>query len=296
MDPVKLLIVDDDPEMSDFIKLRLSVDAPHFEIAMVASGLECLEYVKGNGVDCILSDYQMPGMDGMELLTELRGRGNDVPFIFVTGQGNEEVAREAFKRGAFDYFTKDIGFAHFTRIINSVGQAANMRLAARQREQAEETVRENERLLSSVFSSIEDGLCVIDTDYNIVRANHTLERWHSHRMPLAGKKCYDVYRNASTPCENCPHMRALTSGGQATAVVARHGAHGELTGWVEIHSFPWIDERSGELRGVIEHVRDVTDKRRADSAIKKGWVRASSPCGCTGPPKASSSSLARWLT
>src|SRR5512135_2404105 len=267
MDSLKLLIVDDDTEMSDFIKLRLSTDAPHFEIASVSSGKECLEYVRENEVDCILSDYQMPGMDGMELLVELREQGNDVPLIFITGQGSEEVAREAFKNGAFDYFTKDIGFAHFARIINSVGQAANMRLAARQRQEAEEAVRDSERLLSSVFSSIEDGLCVIDTDFNIVRVNSTLERWHSHRMPLAGKKCYDVYRNTDAPCEKCPHMRAIKDGAQATAVVSRHGAHGELTGWVEIHSFPWIDERSGELRGVIEHIRDVTDKRRADSAI-----------------------------
>jgi len=144
MSPINILIVDDDEEIRLFMKIRLKRDAQHFSIATVEGGRECLEYMKIAPVDCILSDYQMPGMDGMRLLLKLREEGFDVPFIFVTGQGNEELAREAFINGAQDYFTKDIGFAHFTRIVNSVEQAVRHKEAERERIKSEEALKESE--------------------------------------------------------------------------------------------------------------------------------------------------------
>ena len=128
MEPLSIVIVDDEPDIANLMRLMLLKEAPQLNIHLAESGQECLEYIKENPVDCILSDYLMPYMDGMELLIALREQGSDIPFIFVTGQGNEEVARNAFKNGANDYFTKDLGgFAHFARILNSIGQAARQR-------------------------------------------------------------------------------------------------------------------------------------------------------------------------
>jgi PAS domain S-box-containing protein len=141
---LSLLIVDDDPEISSFIAHRIRIESPHYSIAVVGSGKDCLEYLKSNHIDCILSDYQMPGMDGMELLNSLRSQGNSVPFIFITAQGSEEVARDAFKGGANDYFTKEIGFAHFSRILNSVEQSVKKNMAERSKSYAEEALRLSE--------------------------------------------------------------------------------------------------------------------------------------------------------
>ena len=118
MEKIRVVIVDDQAEVATFMKMKLQKEAPGFEIKTFDTGGECLEHLRNSYADCILSDYQMPLMDGMQLLSLVRGVGLDIPFIFITGQGNEGLAREAFKNGASDYFTKDIGFAHFTRIIN----------------------------------------------------------------------------------------------------------------------------------------------------------------------------------
>lgn len=149
MDFIKVLVVDDEPIISEFIKARLSVEAPHFSITTVESGADCIEYVSWHAVDCILSDFQMPMMNGMELLIRLKELGYHIPFIFITAQGSEEVAREAFKQGASDYFTKDIGFAHFPRIINSVEQAVAQRKAKEAREKAERNVLDYARKLEA---------------------------------------------------------------------------------------------------------------------------------------------------
>ena len=137
-----VIIVDDDQEISSMMRMRLQKDAPHLSITTVSDGPECIEHVKTHKVDCILSDYQMPVMDGIGLLSELRRLGHDTPVIFITGQGSEEVAREAFKSGAYDYFTKDIGFAHFPKIVNSVEQAVKRHRAERSRAKAETALAE----------------------------------------------------------------------------------------------------------------------------------------------------------
>ena len=169
MDKIHLLIVDDDQEVSEFMKLRIGTDAKHFIIDCVYTADDCLDYLEKNEVDCVLCDYQMPSMDGMEILIHVRDKGSDLPFIFVTGQGCEEVAREAFKNGAFDYFTKEIGFAHFARIINSVEQAVQKKRAERARAHAEEAINKQ---LAAMEASM-DGMALLDAGGNYVYLNRS---------------------------------------------------------------------------------------------------------------------------
>ncbi|MGC2424215.1 MAG: PAS domain S-box protein [Nitrospirota bacterium] len=165
MGPLSILIVDDEPDIANLMRLMLLKEAPQLNIHLAESGQECLEYIKENPVDCILSDYQMPYMDGMELLITLREQGSDVPFIFVTGQGNEEIARNAFKNGANDYFTKDLGgFAHFARILNSVGQAARQR-------KTEAAKKEELIFRQAIESSVLSGIVGVDTEGRINYVN-----------------------------------------------------------------------------------------------------------------------------
>ncbi len=154
MEPLSILLVDDDADIGTLMKMKLAREASEMTFHFVEGGVQCLEYLKDNKVDCILSDYQMPDMDGMELLLELRSRGNKIPFIFLTGQGNEEVARDAFKNGAYDYFTKDIGFAHFARIINSVVQAVRHRHAESSKQMADESLLLFRNLLDRTSEAI----------------------------------------------------------------------------------------------------------------------------------------------
>jgi len=136
------------------------------------------------------------------------------------------------------------------------------------RKQVESSLRERERFLASTFDSIKDGLSVLGLDYTILRVNQTMENWYAHTLPLVGKKCYEAYHLRQAPCQICPTRTALQMRSPAYEVVPKVGPGGEVTGWLDLYSFPLMDQVSGQMTGVIEYVRDITDQKRAENALR----------------------------
>jgi len=120
------------------------------------SGAKALDRLARDCVDCILSDYQMPLMDGLQLLKAVRARGDSTPFIFFTGQGNEQIAAEALRAGADDYFTKKVGFVHYERLLNSIERVVYFHRLNERREQAEAALRRVEERMRTCFAGVDD--------------------------------------------------------------------------------------------------------------------------------------------
>ena len=131
------------------------------------------------------------------------------------------------------------------------------------------SLEERERFLARVFDSIQDGISIMDTGMRIIRVNPTMERWFRHQMPLVGKKCHLVYHGLGRKCENCPDRGALDEGEIRFRVVPRIGPSGESTGWLEIFVFPLVEPETGKVDGVIEYVRDITERRWAEEMVRK---------------------------
>jgi PAS domain S-box-containing protein len=143
------------------------------------------------------------------------------------------------------------------------------------RKHEKNAVNEMEILLKDIFDSIQDGISVLDSDLNILFVNPAIKRWYAHRIPLIGKKCYEVYHGRTDPCEICPSMTTLAKGKQSSAVVYLTGEN--IKGWFEIFTFPLAESKTGKVTGVIEYIRDVTERKYAEKVIlqaKKEWENA----------------------
>jgi len=124
-----LLYVDDEPDLLDLCKLFLERER-EFSVLTVTSAREALEILEKGAVDAIISDYQMPVMDGIEFLKEVRTKFKDIPFILFTGKGREEVAIEAFDNGA-DFYIQKGGHprAQFGELSHKIRQAIRRKKA-----------------------------------------------------------------------------------------------------------------------------------------------------------------------
>jgi len=134
--------------------------------------------------------------------------------------------------------------------------------------QAESKLLEKERFLKDVLECIKDGISVLDKDMNILLVNSTMEKWYASEMPLVGKKCYMAYHRKNSPCEPCPAIRTLQNKGPEIEIVPFE-AGGDLKGWLELYTYPFIDSQTGEIIGVIEYVRDITERVRAETEVKR---------------------------
>ncbi len=100
----KILVVDDEPNMLHMLSFILKQDG--FEPVCAQTAKEALDLATRSDFDFILSDVRMPGMDGIQLLEQLRAHGVDVIVILMSAYGNTELALEAMRKGAYDYISK----------------------------------------------------------------------------------------------------------------------------------------------------------------------------------------------
>jgi CheY-like chemotaxis protein len=127
---VYILIVDDEPDVEMLFRQQFRRDLRsgrfHMEFAPSASVAIARAVEVGEpSLILILSDINMPGMSGLEMLLEVRARRPDVPVIMITAYGDLETKRKAIERGAEGLLTKPIDFAQLRQEIdNRLGQAA----------------------------------------------------------------------------------------------------------------------------------------------------------------------------
>ena len=100
----RILVVDDEPDMARSV-VRTLERARH-QVSVCHSGEKALELAAADPPDLVVSDLRMPGMDGLELLAELRARHSGVSVVLLTGHSSVDSAVEAIKKGATDYLTK----------------------------------------------------------------------------------------------------------------------------------------------------------------------------------------------
>ena len=118
---MSLLIVDDSRAMRMMIKKTLR-DAGHgnHDVIEAGDGAEALEMIRNESPDVILCDWNMPKMNGMELLTTLRGEGNNTTFGFITTEGTADSLVAAKDAGARFVITKPFTAESFANALDSV--------------------------------------------------------------------------------------------------------------------------------------------------------------------------------
>ena len=127
----RVLFVDDEPGAADLAATHVERFVAGVETVTRLSPDEALDVVRSERVDCVVSDFDMPGSDGLELLESVRDIDPGLPFVLFTGKGSEEIASEAISAGVTDYLQKGAGRDRYEMLANSVANALGRRRAER---------------------------------------------------------------------------------------------------------------------------------------------------------------------
>ncbi len=123
----RVLHVDDEPILGEITRLYLE-NKGAYTVDSVTSGEEALLKLKEQSYSCVISDYEMPEMNGLELLSKIRESEPEMPFILLTGHERELVLIDAFSRGADFYIQKGTDIkALITEIVHTVQYAIDKR-------------------------------------------------------------------------------------------------------------------------------------------------------------------------
>jgi PAS domain S-box/PAS domain S-box len=135
----RVLHVDDEPALIDVTADFLVGEDDRFSVEAATSASEALERLDDD-IDCIISDYDMPGLNGIEFLEAVREERPELPFILFTGKGSEAVASEAISAGVTDYLQKETGTEQYTLLANRVRNAIESNIAERAARLAQDRV------------------------------------------------------------------------------------------------------------------------------------------------------------
>ena len=152
---LNLMLIEDNKDFSDLLLLSFENANTNYNIDVVATGEEALEVLKRKDkeYDIIITDYLLPGLDGVEFLQHLEKEGLDIPTIVLTGQGSEKIAVQALKQGAADYIVKDVSaFQILPTVLDRVYQRwkmekRNLELQAKIYQQNQELAETNRNLM-----------------------------------------------------------------------------------------------------------------------------------------------------
>jgi len=270
---VRVLHVDDDQCLLCVTKQCLETEGA-IQVDSVLSADEALAKLEKEKYDILISDYQMPGKDGLELLKELRQKGETIPFIMFTGKGREEVVIQALNLGANQYVNK-MGEAQtvYTELAHSIKELARPK-------RAEEDARKAVSLLSATLESTADGILVVD-EYNRISSfnRRFVEMWqipkdvtlsktdpdHVNLKRTSGQALDFLKERLKNPDEFVKNTRELyTDKCEAETDGSLEFRDGRI---FEYYSRP---QRVGSsVVGRVWSFRDITERRKAEESLNQ---------------------------
>ena len=120
---------------------------------------------------------------------------------------------------------------------------------------------------NDLFSSIQDGVIVLDKEFNIVHINPTTQKLYSYKKQIIGKKCFQIYSNRETPCLKCPNLSLFREKQITSKIHPKYDEQGNEIGWLEIFCLPLFNQDTSHLVGITNYCKDITEKVKAEQLI-----------------------------
>ncbi len=261
--PITVLYVDDEPALLDPICHYLERKG-NFFVDTTTSAKSALDLIQKKRYDVIVSDYQMPAMDGIQFLRHLREKNNPIPFIIFTGKGHEEVVVEAYNTGADFYIPKGGNpKAMFLDLTQKITQIVTRR-------RSEEALLESEERYRKVVEQSHDAIFIYQQSRLVFVNNQVLKISGYSRDELFAMDIWDIIHPEDR--EYLARIAGEQEPGSAIPKTyeARIITRGGDTRYLEVAITPLAFNGIGSVLG---SVRDITERKTSEVALRKSEAK-----------------------
>jgi PAS domain S-box-containing protein len=273
---IRILYVDDETTLLDIGKMFLEKGGA-LTVDTLTSPIEALDQLKMKRYDAIISDYQMPDMDGITFLKQLKASGNKTPFIIFTGRGREEVVIEALNSGA-DFYIQKGGDpkSQFAELSHKIKTAVS-------RQKTEKLAKDTERRLYDIINFLPDATFAIDTDGTVIAWNKAIEEMtgvpasemlgrgnYEYAIPFYDERRPILINLVSISDNELAQGKYAVIKKEGNILIAETtlprplGRYSVLLGKA---SLLYNDE--GTAIGTIESIRDITEQKQVEAFLMK---------------------------
>ncbi len=259
-DRLKVIYVDDEVPLLQLGKIFLEKSGV-ISLDTVSSAKEALKMIPAGNYDAIISDYQMPGMDGIEFLQKIRETIGDIPFILFTGRGREEIVIQAINNGA-DFYLQKGGdpVPQFVELEHKVLQAIF-------RKKTEKLLCQSERTSRALLNATTDAIVLLDTDLTILDANEAFsERVSSKPVDVIGKNLSEI---TSEDIFNSRRLK-FDEVVQTKRAIRFEDINNGLN--LENNFYPIFNENGDVVRFAV-FTRDITSNKRKESELNDAYEK-----------------------
>ena len=250
---LRVLHVEDQTDFAEISALHLERIDPELTVENESKATAAIDRIQNESFDCVVSDYNMPEMDGIEFLRTVRERNPDLPFILFTGRGSEEIASEAISAGVTDYLQKETGTEQYEVLANRIKNTVQQYRAVKE-------VEDTREFYQRILDHSSDYVIIVNEEGIIDYVSPAVERVMGYGPEtLIGTNSFEF----AHPDDRQEAFEALGQvltkpDGEVTVEFRSQDADGNWR-WIEVRGGNLLDDPI--IGGIMVNVRDVTRRK-----------------------------------
>jgi PAS domain S-box-containing protein len=256
---IHVLHIDDDPSVCDLVASFLERHDDRLDVTTMTDPTAVLDRLETAAFDCLVSDYDMPRRNGLELLDDVENVTPEVPFILFTGKGSEEIAARAIRSGVTDYIQKE-GHETYTVLANRVIHAA-------EQYRTERDARRTRRRLEEITEKTNDLLWMYAGDWEeLLFVNSVYEELYGQSIDaLRAEPTAFLERIHSADRESVEAFMDRVSSGESADIEYRIRDDEGDTRWLWVQAEPIVED--GSVERIVGFSRDITDRTEREREL-----------------------------
>jgi len=244
---------------------NLAKQDDRFTVRSTTDPCKVADIVSTERVDCVLSDFQMGEMTGIDVLSEVRSVDSNIPFILFTDTGSETIASEAISAGISDYVIKETVKKQYTLLASKITTHV-------ERRRAEAIANRTQQQLHELAENTNDVLWIFSADWSELEyVNSRYEEMYDQSVSTL-REDPTAFLRATHPDDVDDLRGAMERASEGHPQQMEYRIDAEKTKWVESYAKPIRDETGAVVR-VVGFTHDITERKQREIELRENNER-----------------------